>query len=89
MIPAAAAAAVLLDPLPAVHAQETDPNLRPDLSTRILYEIEGSQFGQQPLGYFGGMAIYPLSIVKILGGAAILALVIAGIVEGAKAASAT
>lgn len=89
MISAAVATAVLLSPLPAASAQDGDPNLRPDLSTRILYEIEGSKFGQPTLFYFGGMAITPLSLVKILGGAAILALVIAGIVEGAKATSAT
>lgn len=80
--------ASLLSPTAPAHAHDVDPNYRTDLSTRVVYEIEGSKFGQQTLGYFGGMAIYPLAIVKLFGGAAIFALVIAGIVEGGKAAKA-
>ncbi|MCP1388067.1 hypothetical protein M5J20_07660 [Corynebacterium sp. TA-R-1] len=52
---------------------------------RLSSAADEARYRQQPLFYFGGFAIYPWVLARVVGVGALVAAVIAGLVEAAKA----
>ncbi|QYH20326.1 hypothetical protein JKI95_05400 [Corynebacterium aquatimens] len=66
-------------PVPVAHASS------PGSADRLSSAADEARYRQQPLFYFGGFAIYPWVLARLVGGAALVAAAIGGIVAAAKA----
>lgn len=75
LISAVTAVAVAGLAVVSVEAQEM-----PGASSQLSSAIDEAEWNQQPLFYFGGFAIYPWFLARVIGGLALAATIIGAIV---------